>query len=105
MKKHAKFVSLNYFIMPGFTDDPEEAEAFAGLIDRYRPDLIQLRNLNIDPDWYFDEMKPISKKEPLGIHNWLNQLKNRFPYLKFGYFNPCLRQGKVQGSEVQGFRG
>jgi len=50
MKQARKFVSLNYFILPGFTDDPEEFAALCRLIAEHKPDLIQLRNLNMDPD-------------------------------------------------------
>ena len=90
MKKARKHVSLNYFILPGFTDDPAEYDAFCDLIDLYRPDLIQLRNLNMDPDWYFDVIQHPAKEKPMGIQNWLNRVQKRFPDLKFGYFNPAL---------------
>lgn len=90
MKKAGKYVSLNYFILPGFTDDPAEYEAFCDLVDLYRPDLIQLRNLNMDPDWYFDVVQHPAKDRPMGLQNWLSKVKKRFPDLQFGYFNPSL---------------
>ncbi|MBW2485528.1 MAG: radical SAM protein [Deltaproteobacteria bacterium] len=92
MKKAEKFVSLNYFIIPGFTDDPDEFDAFCDLIEKHRPDLIQLRNLNMDPDWYFETVgyNP-GAHQPMGIRNWLAELKKHFPMLRFGYFNPSLR--------------
>ncbi|MDT8336062.1 MAG: radical SAM protein, partial [Desulfurivibrionaceae bacterium] len=37
MKKAGKFVSLNYFVLPGFTDDPAEAAALDDLIEDCRP--------------------------------------------------------------------
>jgi pyruvate-formate lyase-activating enzyme len=91
MKLKNKFVSLNYFILPGFTDDPEEFAAFCNLIDSYGPDLIQLRNLNMDPDWYFKVINHQPDKPPIGIRNWLSKTKELFPNLQFGYFNPALR--------------
>ncbi len=91
MKLNKKFVSLNYFILPGFTDDPEEFDAFCNLIENYKPDLIQLRNLNMDPDWYFETVGYKPGKAPLGIRNWLKKLKELFPELQFGYFNPALK--------------
>ena len=90
MKKAGRFISLNYFILPGFTDDPDEFRALCELIILYRPDLIQLRNLNMDPDWYLEVVQHIGKKKPMGIQNWLKQLKKLFPDLRFGYFNPPL---------------
>ncbi len=91
MKKAGRHVSLNYFILPGFTDDPDEYRAFCDLVSWYRPDLIQLRNLNMDPDWYFDVVQHPAKEKPMGIQNWLNKVKKRFPELQYGYFNPPLR--------------
>lgn len=90
MKKAGKYVSINYFILPGFTDDPDEYDAFCDMVDLYRPDLIQLRNLNMDPDWYFDVVQHPAKEKPMGIQNWLNKVKKRFPELRYGYFNPPL---------------
>jgi len=91
MKGAGKFVSLNYFVLPGFTDDPEEFAALCDLIDSERPDFIQLRNLNMDPDWYMEAVAHAPDRPPLGIREWLRQLKNSFPSLRFGYYNPPLR--------------
>ncbi|TAN44397.1 MAG: radical SAM protein [Nitrospirae bacterium] len=90
MKRRDKFVSLNYFILPGFTDDPDEMNAFFGLVEDFRPDMIQLRNLNMDPDWYLDAVQHKPSVKPIGIMNWLKKLKKSFPFLRFGYFNPYL---------------
>ncbi|RWX52148.1 Pyruvate-formate lyase-activating enzyme [Candidatus Electrothrix marina] len=90
MKAAGKHVSLNYFILPGFTDDPEEYAAFCELIASTGPDLIQLRNLNMDPEQYRKAVRHAPTKPPLGMLHWLHSLKEQFPALKFGYFNPCL---------------
>ena len=91
MKQADKFVSLNYFILPGFTDDPDEFSALCKLIADHQPDLIQLRNLNMDQDWYLDTVKYQPNQAPMGISHWLAELKRLFPTLRFGYFNPSLR--------------
>ncbi len=91
MKKAEKFVSLNYFILPGFTDNPEEFAALCSLIDTHQPDMIQLRNLNMDPDWYLETVEHDSDTPPMGIRIWLAELRRLFPALRFGYFNPSLR--------------
>ncbi|RUM36274.1 MAG: radical SAM protein [Desulfobulbus sp.] len=91
MKDKGKHVSLNYFILPGFTDDPDEFSAFEQLIADCQPDLIQLRNLNMDPEHYLKVVQHVPEKPPMGMLNWRNTLSSRFPYLKFGYFNPPLR--------------
>jgi pyruvate-formate lyase-activating enzyme len=91
MKKAGRHVSLNYFILPGSTDDPEEFAALCELIADCRPDLIQLRNLNMDPEWYRRVVGQRTGDKAMGIRSWLQQLKARFPLLRFGYFNPALR--------------
>ena len=91
MKKAEKFVSLNYFILPGFSDDPDEFAALCRLIEEHRPDLIQLRNLNMDPDWYLETVGYAPGTPPMGIRTWFAELKQLFPMLRFGYFNPALR--------------
>ncbi|NTV12976.1 MAG: radical SAM protein [Desulfobulbaceae bacterium] len=91
MKDADRFVSLNYFILPGFSDDPAEAAALHELLRETGPDFIQLRNLNLDPDWYLDDLGFQPTGTALGIPVWLTQLKKNFPKLRFGYFNPPLR--------------
>lgn len=91
MKDKGGFVSLNYFILPGFTDDEEEFEALCVLLSNYKPDYIQLRNLNMDPDLYFETVQHRPGKKPMGIRKWLARVKENFPDLGFGYFNPSLR--------------
>ena len=90
MKQGNGFVSLNYFILPGFSDSEPETEAFLELIDDTGPDFIQLRNLNIDPEWYLREVGSSAGAPVHGIRDWLTIIKRTFPALRFGYFNPCL---------------
>lgn len=92
MKRRGKFVSLNYFILPGFTDDPAEMTAFFDLVEDCKPDMVQLRNLNMDPEWYLAAVQHKPSAKPIGIRNWLKKLKKEFPFLRFGYFNPHLER-------------
>lgn len=89
MKEHGRFVSLNYFILPGFTDSVEEYEALCGLITNCSPDFIQLRNLNMDPEWYLSTIEH-NPTQPMGIVQWHEKLAQEFPKLQFGYYNPSL---------------
>ncbi len=91
MKAYGRHVSLNYFILPGCTDDPVETAALVALIDEYRPDFIQLRNLNMDPEYYLQVIEHRAGAPPMGIRAWLRSLRERFPDLGFGYYNPSLR--------------
>jgi wyosine [tRNA(Phe)-imidazoG37] synthetase (radical SAM superfamily) len=90
MKKNGKFVSLNYFILPGVTDSANESAALSDLLSRYRPDLIQLRNLNMDPEWYLRTLQYPADEKCVGMRTWLRSVKDRFPSLRFGYYNPSL---------------
>lgn len=90
MKRYGRHVSLNYFILPGCTDDPDEFKALVELIGAFRPDFIQLRNLNMDPEYYLRVIEHKGTEPPLGITRWLAQLKAKFPALGFGYYNPPL---------------
>ncbi len=90
MKRDHRFVSLNYFIQPGVTDSPEEFAAFSELVETCRPDLIQLRNLNMDPEWYLQTLHFQPSQKPLGMRTWLRKVQQKFPALRLGYFNPFL---------------
>jgi wyosine [tRNA(Phe)-imidazoG37] synthetase (radical SAM superfamily) len=88
MKDSGRFVSLNYFILPGFTDSTREFSALCRLITNHHPDFIQLRNLNMDPEWYLKSLDLTKDTQTLGIRHWLALLQKEFPSLRFGYFNP-----------------
>ena len=90
MKDKDRFVSLNYFILPGFTDSEQEFTALCRLLAAHRPDFVQLRNLNIDPEWYLKSLSFPKSKQTLGIRHWLDRLQAEFPLLRFGYFNPSI---------------
>ena len=91
MKEAGGFVSLNLFVLPGLTDEYAEVERLESLIEELGLDLIQLRNHNIDPDWYLDGIGYRYTGERMGIRRMVKRLKARFPGLRFGYFNPPLR--------------
>jgi pyruvate-formate lyase-activating enzyme len=93
MKSLGGFVSLNYFVLPGFTDERAELEALSELVAETGIDLIQMRNLNIDPEWYLERIGFEPQGETVGIRRFLQILEDRFPDLRFGYFNPCLDPG------------
>jgi MoaA/NifB/PqqE/SkfB family radical SAM enzyme len=84
-----KFVSVNYLNSPGFTDTPEEFNALTELMSIYPINMIQWRNLNFDPKKYWKIMSAVSKPgKPMGMHRIISQIKETFPQVKHGYFNP-----------------
>lgn len=90
-KDKKRFVSVNYLVMPGFTDREEEFAAFKRFIKEYKIDMVQWRNLNFDPMEYFRILKLRTNSSNLiGVKEVMNLLKEEFPFLLMGYFNPHL---------------
>jgi len=85
-KKYKKFVSINLFAFPGFSDSSEQIKSLARFVKNTGIDMIQWRNLNIDPDYYLKHI-PYKKLKPQGTLCLLNTIKKEFPALKHGYFN------------------
>ena len=84
-----KFVSINYLNSPGFTDTPEEVEAFFAFMAAHPVRMIQWRNLNFDPLRYWKAMAAAaSLGAPLGMEVLISEIRRGFPKLTFGYFNP-----------------
>ncbi len=90
VKANGGFASINYFVLPGFTDQQNEWLALRTLISETRLDLIQLRNLNIDPGWYLDNLRPDLSEKKIGIRRLISRIRDEFPDVKLGYFNPPL---------------
>ncbi|WP_027184479.1 radical SAM protein [Desulfovibrio inopinatus] len=91
-KKRGVYVSLNLLFFPGVTDTEDELEALEPLIADKRVDLIQMRNLNLDPDMYMNLVNTTlsGQRAPMGLGNFMKRLKASAPDLAFGYFNPWL---------------
>jgi len=51
--------------------------------------MIQWRNLNIDPELYWEEINPPAQ-DGIGIKKMIEYFKKAFPKLRYGYFNPHL---------------
>lgn len=88
--------SINYFVFPGMTDCEEEYEALRKLIIDTDLKMIQWRNFNIDPDWYLGLIGVGEIGEMMGVKQMMHLIKEEFPNLKFGYFNPSIE--RIQGN-------
>jgi wyosine [tRNA(Phe)-imidazoG37] synthetase (radical SAM superfamily) len=90
------FVSLNFLFFPGISDTEAELAALSALIEEYRVDFVQLRNLNLDPELYLSVatasgvMSDPARLASMGLRNFRKRLKKACPWLRFGYFNPYL---------------
>ncbi|MCB9481931.1 MAG: radical SAM protein [Desulfobacteraceae bacterium] len=89
-KDKNKFVSVNYLNMPGFTDTEPEMKELFKIIENFKIDFIQWRNLNYDPKLYFRQMFGDKAEDliPFGIINLIKHLKKNYKNLNHGYFNP-----------------
>ncbi len=86
------WTSINYFVFPGMTDSVEEYEALRKLIRETDLCMIQWRNFNIDPDWYLGKIGVTDTGECMGIKQMMELIREEFPDLKFGYFNPPMER-------------
>ncbi|MCF8032971.1 MAG: radical SAM protein [Desulfarculaceae bacterium] len=94
VKEAGGHASFNLLTLPGVTDRPEEFEAIAAAVEQTGLDLIQWRNLNIDPEVYLEALGLEPPTERLGIPEMITALGRRFPALKHGYFNPKLESSR-----------
>ncbi len=94
VNSYGGWTSINYFVFPGMTDSVDEYEALRKLIKTTGLKMIQWRNFNIDPDWYLGKIGVTETGECLGVTQLMELIKEEFPNLKFGYFNPSMERIK-----------
>ncbi len=78
-------VSLNLLYMPGFNDRVNEFDAWEKFLEELPVQMIQVRNLNYDPDEFFSVMS--QDKNFLGTKKFLRELQKNFPTLTIGNFS------------------
>lgn len=83
---HGVYVSLNLLYFPGYNDRPEELAAWQGFFRELPVQMIQVRNLNLDPDAFLDIM-PEAQGKPVGTKTFLATLHKEFPQLVIGSFS------------------
>lgn len=88
VRQHGGWASINYFVFPGMTDSVAEYEALREFIKYTDISMIQWRNFNIDPDWYLGKIGVTDTGECLGVKQMMELIREEFPNLKYGYYNP-----------------
>ena len=88
------WTSINYFVFPGMTDNVDEYEELRRVIKETGLKMIQWRNFNIDPDWYLEKIGVSDTGDCIGITQMMKLIREEFPDLKFGYFNPSIERIK-----------
>jgi pyruvate-formate lyase-activating enzyme len=79
------YTSINYLVFPGVTDREEEIEAMVEFVRRTGLRLIQMRNLNIDPESYL-ELIPPAQGEILGMKTMLDIFREELPDVVIGSY-------------------
>jgi len=67
------------------SDRPDEIAALADLVDLVGVDMIQMRNLSLDPVLYLSSLGVTGGG--IGMLEMMKKHKERFPKLQYGYFN------------------
>ncbi len=83
---HGVYVSLNLLHFPGFTDRAEELAAWQEFFRALPVQMIQMRNLNIDPTLFLRTM-PEAVSAPVGTRAFMDELHAEFPQLVIGSFS------------------
>ena len=89
---------LNYLVYPGVSDREEEVTALIALVQELGVDLIQMRNLSIDPTMYGEALQV--QGEGMGMKTMLDRIKGEVPRIQFGYFNRTRENFYPQGFET-----
>jgi pyruvate-formate lyase-activating enzyme len=101
VRSYGGWTSINYFVFPGMTDSVAEYEALRQLIIDTDLCMIQWRNFNIDPDWYLGKIGVQDTGEILGVKQLMELIREEFPHLKFGYYNPPME--RIEGQYDRDF--
>jgi pyruvate-formate lyase-activating enzyme len=94
--KQGVYTSVNYLVFPGVTDREEEIEAFIDFAKRTDIRLIQMRNLNIDPESYLALIPP-AQGELYGMKQLLQIFAAELPDVVVGSYThvPPERRFKI----------
>ncbi|MFO2549288.1 radical SAM protein [Alicyclobacillus cycloheptanicus] len=102
---HGVYTSINYLVFPGVTDREEEVEAMVEFLRETGVCLVQMRNLNIDPEYYLERI-PAQQGELLGMAQVIEILKAECPGLEVGSYTLAPphgwpRRAAVRQSQVE----
>jgi wyosine [tRNA(Phe)-imidazoG37] synthetase (radical SAM superfamily) len=80
------YTAINLLVFPGVSDREEEVEGLLRLVAETGLDLIQMKNLNIDPRRYLESI-PSPRGRALGMRQLLRTIRRETPQVEIGYFN------------------
>lgn len=85
-KDQGLYVNVNLLVFPGYTDREQEAEGLVRLFLSTGVDVVQMRNLSIDPWWYIKKI-PRPRGRALGIRGLIRLFRKELPGMRVDYFN------------------
>jgi len=88
------YTSLNLLVFPGLTDRAGEVESLLELVRETGLNMVQLRNLNIDPDLLFQHI-PASSDNMIGIPALIEAFRE-VPGLTVGSFSRPVKRGRYR---------
>ncbi len=88
LRHHKRWVSINYLVHPGYTNKPEEIESLFNAIEKLKFNMIQWRNLNIDPDYIGNPLNLNEESNLISLKKLIETIKQKYTWLYNGYFNP-----------------
>jgi pyruvate-formate lyase-activating enzyme len=77
--------SINLLSFPGLIDDADEITALVAFLKETQTQLVQLRNLNIDPEVLLPRLPPTPRR-PLGMRALIERLRAEAPEVDVGNF-------------------
>ena len=89
--QNGSYTYLNLLSFPGVNDSEEEIEALIAFVKENEVKEIQFRNLNIDPDYYLEEVK--AGGQALGMAALKEILEKEIPGLKTGNYSKPVHRG------------
>lgn len=84
------YTSINLLLYPGLVDAEDEAAAWIDFLRETGTRLVQLRNLNIDPELFLPKLPPHGPA--IGVRAFIDLLHRELPELRIGNFSVPLRK-------------
>ncbi len=88
------YSSINFLIFPGLADAEEEVAAMIGFLRETGVRLVQLRNLNIDPEVLLPRL-PLPPGPAMGIASMIETFRRELPDLRIGNFSIPIQRRDV----------
>jgi pyruvate-formate lyase-activating enzyme len=88
------YSSINFLLFPGLADAEDEVEAMVAFLRETGVRLVQLRNLNIDPEVLLPRL-PAPRGRPIGIAALIETLRGELPDMRIGNFSIPVKRAQA----------